>query len=128
MAGHIEHDRQAQIAQPGDLVQEPGDPGGREAGQGDGKHQAEHQHLRMVLGRPGDGQHVIQRHGDIGDEDLDQGADQGLGGSGRRQRMAFQHRLAHRLLGPSLGAQIAPHAPGHPQQEEAAGQQQAHQL
>jgi hypothetical protein len=114
MAGDVEHDHEAQIAHPWDLVQEPGDPRRRETGQGDGEDQAEHQHLGMVLRRPGHRQHIVQRHGDIGHQYLDQGAKEGLVRPSRRQGMAFQGRFADDVPGPVLGAQVAPHPPAHP--------------
>jgi hypothetical protein len=81
---------------------------------------------------PGDGQHVVQRHGQVGDQDLQQGLTHGLGRRGALRVGAYGHTgggleggLALGRLLAALLAQFAPHLPADPQQEQAAGEQQA---
>jgi len=109
-------------------MQQPGDPGGGEPGQGDRQDEAEDQHLRMSPRRPSDGEDIVQRHGKIGDQDLDQGAQQRLGLLRGRSVDARQGGFAPGFLGPAPGDQIAPHLPAHPEQQQAAGQEQADDL
>ena len=84
---------------------------------------------------PCDGQHIVQRHGDVGDHDLDQGGRERLArdaqGLGRRASAVvggqggFQLGLGLGLVVCPLLLQFAPHLPADPQQQDAAREQQA---
>ena len=83
----------------------------------------------------GDGQHIVQRHGQVGDHDLDQGGAEGLAfqaqflGAGAAAVFdghgALDLGLGLGLIVGGLFAQFAPHLPADPQQQETARQQQA---
>ena len=135
MHGHIEHDDQADVADPAVLGQQLGDEGRGEAHQRDGQDQAEDHDPGMFMRGTGNGQHIVQRHGDIGDHDLKQGRAEGLALDTQRFRrrtvavMGGQGSLQLGLgLGLVVGAlllQFTPHLPADPQQQDAAGEQQA---
>jgi hypothetical protein len=93
--GDIEHDDQADVADPAVLMQQLGDPGGGDAHQDDRQQQAEDQHDGMLAGRAGHGQHIVERHRQVGDQDLHEGLLEGLG-----------------LLDPRLGGRIVVHRRG----------------
>ncbi len=89
----------------------------------------------MGVRRAGHREHVVQRHGHVGDHDLQQGGAEALALQAqllRRRPLAvldlhgqLQLALGLGLIVRRLFAQFAPHLPAHPQQQEAARQQQA---
>ncbi len=83
----------------------------------------------MLVRGARDGEHVVQRHRDVGDDDLGDGLAQCLL---RGDRMAGDHAVAVEILAfdrflvvAVWRAQLAPHLPAHPQQQDAAGKQEA---
>ena len=84
MAGDIADDGQTQVAEPGRTVQQSCDPSRSETGQGNGQDQTKHQHLGVFPGGAGDSKHIVQRHGNIGDQDLGERLKQGLWPQSRR--------------------------------------------
>jgi hypothetical protein len=128
--GHIQDDQQPHIGDPAVAVQQPGDEVGGQAHQRDGEGEADDQHLQVVARRAGHGQHVVQRHRHIGQHDLGDGLAERLGRSALAVAAAGGRRavLQRRGLGGVVGAQLAPQLPAHPQQQDAAGEQQADDL
>ncbi len=72
----------------------------------------------MVARRAGDGQHIVERHRDVGEDDLHERLAEAL---------AFRFLLAGRRIGdvPSCLLQLAIHLPGDPEQQHAAGEGEA---
>ena len=86
----------------------------------------------MLARRAGHGQHIVQRHGQVGQQDLEQRLAQGLrlgrvGGCAAdlHPRRRLQRGFALGAFLAALGAQVAPHLPADPEQQDAAGHQQA---
>ena len=128
--GHEQDDHQAQPGNPAMLVQEARDEGGGNAHHHDRKGQADDQRFEVMRGRAGHGQHVVERHGDVGDDDLDDRLAQRLA-----RRLAGHGAIGvlvgvfQRFLGLVLillrGGELAVHLPAHIEQQDAAGDQQA---
>ena len=76
---HEQHDSDTGKGDPAVLVQDLGDQIGGHAHGGDGKQQAEYENFHMVLGGAGHGQHIIERHGDVGRQNLQGGGQKRLG-------------------------------------------------
>ena len=82
----------------------------------------------MIARRSGDGQYVVQRHRYIRNDDLPDCLTHGLSRRAVGSRaVGVDMRLSWRFDIVAV-AQFLPHLPAHPQQQEAAGQQQANDL
>ena len=96
--------------------------------------EAEGQDVGMLARRAGHREHVVEGHRHVGDDDLPGGLGEGLArnASGNGAVLidvpTLESLLGRMLLGLMAGAQLAPHLPAHPQQQDAAGQEQAHDL
>jgi hypothetical protein len=111
------------------LLQEVRDVAGGKAHQRDREHETEDQDVGMLARRTRDCEHIVERHRDVGDEDLPgrlaerllRGAATNRGGAVRVdvEVAEFASRLRHRV------PQLPPHLPANPQQQNAAGKQQA---
>lgn len=127
--GDIEDDQQPDIGDPAVAVQQPGDEVGGQAHQRDGEGEADDQHLEVVARGAGHGQHVVERHRHVGHHDLGDGLAEGLRRpAGLAVVAAGLAVLQRRGLGGVVGADLAPQLPAHPQQQDAAGEQQADDL
>ncbi|MCY1239654.1 hypothetical protein D9M72_524640 [compost metagenome] len=115
----IEDDGEADIGDPVITVEQPGDETGRHAHHRNRKRKADNQDRRMFAGGACDGQHVVERHRDVGDDDLDGRLHEGLLGRVAASA-AFACRVSCLLL-----ADFAPHLPADPQQQNTAGEQEA---
>jgi hypothetical protein len=75
----------------------------------------------------GDGEHVVERHRHVGDDDLHDRLPEGFW-----FRLAAGGRLAFEHVGAAIGVggalELAPHLPRHPEQKNAPGEQQADDL
>ena len=116
------------------LVQKPGDEGGGKAHQRDRQDQAKHQNRRMILGRTGHGQHVVQAHRNVRDHDLGGGLPECLGRPPPRDAAVGIQILPGQRLFTALdldtmpGPKFAPHLPADPQKQDTPGQQKPDDL
>ena len=126
----IENDRKADIGDPAVALQQARDERCREAHERNGEHQPEDQNDRMLAGGAGHRENVVERHRDVGDDDLPGGLGEGLA----RRALCDPARSVGVRVGESLlgrvrfgrrGAQLAPHLPAHPQEQDAARDEQA---
>jgi len=114
-------------------LEQAGDVGGGQAHEGDGQEKAEHQDVGMLPRGARHREHVVEGHGHVGDHDLPGGLGEGLArgslgdGAVLVEVRSFEGFL-RRVLLLVARAQLAPHLPAHPKEEDAAGQQQAHDL
>ena len=83
----------------------------------------------MFAGGTGNGQNIVERHRHIGDDDLPGGLGKGLAPGatgyftiGIEVRGAHRFQRFHALF--AGFSQLAPHLPAHPEQQDAADQQQ----
>ncbi len=124
----VENDGQTDIGDPAMLLQQARDEGRGQAHQRDGKPEAEHQNPRMLARRAGHRQHVVERHRDVGDDDLPGRLREGLARrAGRDLPVAVEVLIGEHfvdVVGLAV-AQLLPHLPAHPQQQDAAGEQEA---
>ncbi|MNY10985.1 hypothetical protein D3C86_1439900 [compost metagenome] len=118
---HIDDDHEAEVGNPAIAVQELGDEVGGEAHQRDRYDEADDQHRHVFLRSAGDGKDVVQRHGDVGDDDLGRGLEEGLVTLG--QVGLF---VGHLVFDGTCGVtQFRPHLPAHPGEQQSAEQLQA---
>ncbi len=113
--GDEEDDDKADPGDPAALFEQGGDEAGGEAHQDDGDAEACDHDPGVFAGGAGDGEDVVEAHGEVGQHDL-------------------QHGLAHRLGWGGAGGvqcahtvgrtQLAVHLPADPEQQNAAGEQQ----
>ena len=111
-------------------VQQAGDKGGGNAHEHHRQRQAEHQCLKVVLRRPCNRQHIVERHRHVGDDDLGNGLPQrfarGLAGNGTvGVVIGIRQRLGRLFLLSVRNGEFAIHLPAHPKQQKAASYQQA---
>jgi hypothetical protein len=96
----------------------------------------EHQNAGMMPGRTRHREHVVEGHGDVRDDDLGGGLRQGLlpgpaAAGGGDAAVGIDLEVLHGELARFLRGnrtQLAPHLPAYPQQQNAAGEQQADHL
>ena len=74
----VEDDRQPDIGDPALPVEQAGDEARGHAHQHDRQAEPEHQRRRVIARGAGHRQHVVERHGDVGDHDLPGGLGEGL--------------------------------------------------
>ncbi len=109
--GDIEHDGEPDPGQPAEPVQQPCDQAGGDAHERHGNQQPDGEHRGMLTGGAGNGEHIVQAHGNIGDDDAPDGGAQaafGLDGD-----MVF------------ATVQFARGFPDHPEEQYAPGQREA---
>ena len=80
---YVENDGKADIGYPPMPVEQAGNEVCGQPHQCDGQHQAKYKNARMFARSTGDCQHVVERHGDIGDDDLRCSLNECLSGSVR---------------------------------------------
>jgi hypothetical protein len=124
---------QADITDPALPVQEARDERGRNAHQRDRRDQTEDQHRGMFPRRPRHRQHIVERHRDVGHDDLPHGLGKCLDGRGPgndavRIQIAAHQRFACILLRLGRRAQLPQHLPADPQQQNASGERQPDDL
>ena len=119
-----QHDEDAGIADPGIAVQQLGHQARRQAHQGDRQRQPDHQHPDVMHRRAGDRQHIVERHGDVGERQCERrrGApplcsSQGAGPLGGAPSVRQQLGGLMCLV---FLADVAPQPPRHPQKQDAA--------
>ena len=133
LAATYSMDSEADISDPVVPGEDPGDVRRGQPHEGDGQHQTEDQHPKVVPGDAGHGEDIVQRHGDIGNDDLDTMA----------ERTDF-FRCPGIVYGLSAGrcadlpeppVPAAPrdrssrhNSPTHPEEQKAAGQQEPDHL
>ncbi|CDX22849.1 hypothetical protein MPLSOD_100114 [Mesorhizobium sp. SOD10] len=126
---HVQDDQQADIGDPTICVQEACDKGSGKTHQRDRKGQPDDQDGRMLHSGAGDGQNVVERHRNVGDDDLPGGLREGLAralaGDGTvLVVIAVRQRFGRVALVVVTDAQLAPHFPAHPQKQKTAGDEQ----
>ena len=86
----------------------------------------------MLAGSTRDRQHVVERHRHVGDRDLPYGLAERLARRPGDHAISIDILVVQRRFGVLMmcgrRAQLAPHLPAHPKQENAAGQQQSDDL
>ncbi|CDX16455.1 hypothetical protein MPLB_160025 [Mesorhizobium sp. ORS 3324] len=127
--GHVQDDQQAEIGNPAIFLQQTRDKGSGKAHQGDRQGQADDEHRRVLHGGAGDGEHVVERHGDVGDDDLPGGLRERLarpfaGGRSLLVVIVARQRFGRVALVVGADAQLAPHLPAHPKKQQAARDEQ----
>src|SRR5579872_392978 len=111
----VEHHQEAEPGDPAVALQHARHQIRRDTHQHHRQQQAGREHPCAAARRARHGQHVVQAHRQVGQDDLEHG---------------LAERLARRLSGgvaPGT-AQLSEHAPAHPKQQQAAGQEQADHL
>ena len=71
---------QADIGDPPVFLQQAGNEGRRDAHRDNRQAKSENKNERMLARRPGNGENIVKRHGEVGDDDLHGGLGQGLTG------------------------------------------------
>ena len=84
----------------------------------------------MLARGAGNREHVVERHGDVGDDDLERRLGEGLPLSTfRNMAVGVQvlpgQRFAHRMRVSAGRAQLPPHFPAHPEKQDSACKEQA---
>ena len=96
---HIKDDGKADEGDPAMLVQKPRDERCRNPHQRDGQDQPDDQHGRMLARSTRHGQHIVERHRHVGDDDLHRGLTEGLARRATRNRsVRIQVGVRQRLL------------------------------
>ncbi len=65
-------DPEADPGEPERAIEQPGDKGRGDPHQGDREDKPDHQHKRVVARHPGDGEDIVERHREVGHDDLQQ--------------------------------------------------------
>ncbi len=126
LEGDVNDDGKSDIGDPALLLEHAPEQIGGDAHQRDRQQQAEGQDVGMLARGARDREHVVQRHRDVGRDDLQRGLAESLSlhRRGARSAAGAERELAFvRLL-----AQLSPHLPAYPEQQHAAGEQQADHL
>src|ERR1700730_1989823 len=87
----------------------------------------------MLTGGASDREHIVERHRDIGDNDLPGRLGEGLTGRGSRHCPVSVRTLIHQGVGRILlvamrYAQLTPYLPTYPNEQNAAGKKEANNL
>src|SRR5690606_5660150 len=95
---------------------------------------ARDQNPRVFVGGARNRENVVERHGNVSDQNLQDGLTQGLlrAIATRDRTVGVEVSILERFFGVLdivvRNAQLAPHLPAYPEQENAAGKQQAYDL
>jgi hypothetical protein len=103
---YIKDDGKSNPGQPAETLQEPRDQAGGDAHEGDRDQETDGKHHGMRAGGAGDGEHVVQTHGDVRDDDAPDGGAQ----TGRWFNVGVVSGMA----------QFARGFPDHPEEQDAA--------
>ncbi len=123
VAGDPHQNCKSDVGNPVVAMKKPGDEVRRHGHQDDGKDETEHQEDMVSLRGTSDSKHIVQGHGYIGDDDQHEGVADGCclaaigGGMGTRDGL--------RIAGEPAAADITPHAPAHPGEQQSADKEKA---
>src|SRR5262245_24810319 len=123
VGGHVEDDGEPDVSDPAMPVEQPRNKARSDAHQNDGEPKPEDQRERMVARGARHRQHVVERHGDVRNNDLPGSLREGLPGD-----VALLPSQCSLGFVPVRAAQVAPHLPAHPKQQYSACQKQTDNL
>ena len=125
-AGDVDDDQQPDVADPRARGEHPGHQGRRHSHQHHREQQAEDQHPDVLPGHARHREHVVERHGKIGDHDLPDRLAHRLSARLRMQEMHGALRLGPGVV--HVRAQLLPQFPAHPREEQPADQEHPRDL